>query len=70
MTKPDERRWLVLTPELQAALLIALLRRAGESVTLPVAEVLDTADITWAIEATQDLDAPDQLHVRLRELPL
>ena len=70
MTKPDERRWLILTPEVQAALLIALLRRAGGSVTLPVAEVLETADITWAIEATQDIDTADHLLVRLRALSL
>jgi hypothetical protein len=58
MTTPDERRWLIITPEIQAALLIALLRRAGGTVTLPVAEVLETAGVTWQIEAARDQRAP------------
>jgi hypothetical protein len=70
MIKPDERRWLIITPEIQVALLVALIRRAGGTVSVGVSEVLATADITWAIEATQDLDAPDQLLVRLRDHPL
>ncbi|SDU16669.1 hypothetical protein [Jiangella alkaliphila] len=69
MTKPDERRWLVITPEIQSALLIALLRRAGGAVSLPIAEILETADVTWEVEATQDLEAPDHLLIRLRERP-
>ncbi|WP_152691089.1 hypothetical protein [Jiangella alkaliphila] len=67
MTKPDERPWLVIIPEIQTALLIALLRREGGSINLLLAELQGTADVTWELEATQNADGPGQHLVRLRE---
>lgn len=67
MTNPGKRRWLQITPDVQAALLIALLRRAGGSITMPLAELQATADITWELEATQSPVAADHLVIRLRE---
>lgn len=64
----DSQEWLLITPEIQTALLIALLRRADGPLRIRIDELTAVAGVNWAVEAVREPGARDVVSVRLRRL--
>ncbi|SDU78891.1 hypothetical protein [Jiangella alkaliphila] len=64
----EHRPWLVITPVVERAILVALVQRHGGTVTLSTDELSATTDVTWALEGFRSPENPGQVHVRLRRL--